>query len=335
MLLKVDLESHLATREAGQRLSSFGLNERDLQDILFRSLDKLLPDDELLLITQSRNWQEEPDLMAFDKNGSLYIFELKAWESRSENLLQVLRYGQIYGSYAYDDLERMYGKSEGLGLSLADSHKARFEVDLERSDFNHQQIFVVVTNGLDYRTREAVKYWRSQGLDVRPWVYRAYRTKDEMLLELSPFAVEDNPYEDVAGKYYSLNTNYRNSSTDHEDMLKNKKAAAYFGPWKYKVERLTKGDTVFLYQTGAGVVAVGTASGKLEKQAYHGNPDHAEEEYFMPLERFLQLSEPISAAEVKEVTGNNYPFRGTMFGLGDDSGRKLYQHILGRNNQQG
>lgn len=95
MLLKVDLENRLATRVPGQRLNAFGLDERGLQDILFWSLDRLLPDDELLLVAQSRQWQEEPDLMALDKEGNLYIFELKAWESRSENLLQALRYGQI------------------------------------------------------------------------------------------------------------------------------------------------------------------------------------------------------------------------------------------------
>ena len=50
---------------------------------------------------QSRRWQEEPDLMAVDKNGYLYIFELKAWESHPSNLLQVLRYAQLYGPSKY------------------------------------------------------------------------------------------------------------------------------------------------------------------------------------------------------------------------------------------
>lgn len=57
---------------------------------------------------QSRQWQEEPDLMAIDENGDLWIFELKAWESRQSNLLQALRYGQKYGQYDYDDLDEIY-----------------------------------------------------------------------------------------------------------------------------------------------------------------------------------------------------------------------------------
>jgi len=49
------------------------MDERALQDILFKSLDRLFPDDELILLMQSRAWQEEPDLMAVDKRGDLYI----------------------------------------------------------------------------------------------------------------------------------------------------------------------------------------------------------------------------------------------------------------------
>lgn len=47
---------------------------------------------------QPRKWQEKPDLMALDREGNLYIFEIKVWESRNENLLQILRYGQLFGA---------------------------------------------------------------------------------------------------------------------------------------------------------------------------------------------------------------------------------------------
>jgi hypothetical protein len=51
-----------------------GLDERAFQDILFRSLDRLLPDEELILISQSRRWQEEPDLLALNETaGSLFL----------------------------------------------------------------------------------------------------------------------------------------------------------------------------------------------------------------------------------------------------------------------
>lgn len=284
MLLSINTKTRFTEKKRSSRLQAFGFDERALQNILFKSMDRLFPDDELILLMQSRQWQEEPDLMAVDKNGDLYIFELKAWESHSANLLQVLRYGQIYGPSKYVDLDAWFKNATDPSQSLKLAHKGKFGVELQEEGFNKRQVFVVMTNGLDYRTREAIQYWRTCKLDVRPWVYRVYEgSTDEMLLEISAFRVQDNPYEDIAEGYYILNTNISNDVIDHNDMLNNGKAAAYFDPWKYKIERLSKGDVVFLYQSGVGIVAVGEADGKLVKAQYQGNPDHVDEEYFMKL----------------------------------------------------
>lgn len=331
MLLRVETASRLATRVPSERLRTFSLDERGLQDILFRSLDRLLPDEALLLIAQSRSWQEEPDLLALDERGQLYIFEIKVWESRSENLLQALRYGQLFGAHDYAALDQVFRRFDDTGRSLAEAHRAAFGLDLPLQDFNRKQVFVILTNGLDFRTRQGVQYWRDAGLDVRPWVYRAYTDRDgSFLLEIARFAVADNPYEDVAAGFYILNTNYSNDREDHDDMLAKRKAAAYFAPWKYKIERLSRGDTVFLYQSGAGIVAMGRASGKLEKAAYHGDPKHADEEYFMTLDRFQRVDPPVPAAKIKEVTGTNHRFLGTMFSVDAEGAAALSAYIQKR-----
>lgn len=328
MLLRVNTNTRIAERTRTQRLNQFGLDERALQDILFRALNRLFPDDELLLLMQSRHWQEEPDLMAIDSGGNLYIFEIKIWESNSANLLQVLRYGQMFGGMTYADMDGWYRKCSGKDDTLKDAHKAMFDIDLSDEKYNQKQVFITITNGLDFRTREVIRYWRGVGLDVRPWVYRAYAGgKNEMLLEMTPFRVEDNPYEDVAEGYYILNTNIRNNKEDHEGMLKNGKAAAYFDPWKFKIGHLSKGDIVFLYQSGVGIVAVGEADGKLQKADYQGNPEHREEEYSMKLKHFRMISPPLSAPEIKRITGVNHRFLMTMFGLDAESGKAIRAHL--------
>lgn len=331
MLLAINTKTHFAERKRTDQLQTFGLDERGLQDILFKSLDRLFPDDELVLLMQSRRWQEEPDLMAVDKDGNLYIFELKAWESQSANLLQVLRYGQLYGTSKYADLDELYKKTGESSQTLKSVHLGKFEVELREEDFNRKQVFVVMTNGLDYRTREAIQYWRSTGIDVRPWVYRVYAGQpEEMLLEISAFRVGDNPYEDLSGGYYILNTNVRNDEEDHQDMISNGKAAAYFDPWKLKIERLKKGDVIFLYQSGVGIVAVGEADGKLQKKAYHDKVENKDEEYFMKLRHFQRVTPPLRAAEIKRITGINHRFMSVMFGLDADTGKALRQHIHDR-----
>lgn len=328
MLLSIDKNTRLTQKKTGSRLITFGLDERGLQDILFKSLDRLFPDDELILIMQSRRWQEEPDLMAIDKNGHLFIFELKAWESHPSNLLQVLRYGQIYGSSKYGDLDAWYKKATDPSQSLKNAFEAKFATNLDDEAFNKKQVFVVMTNGLDYKTREAIQYWRSCGLDIRPWVYRIYDgAMNEILLEMSAFRVDDNPYEDIAEGYYILNTNIRNDKADHDDMLANHKAAAYFAPPKLKIERLAKNDFIFLYQSGVGIVAVGNADGKLVKAPYQGDAKYPDEEYYMKLLNFKKVDPPLTAADIKRITGVDYVFMSTMFGLDATSGKAIVKSM--------
>jgi len=331
LLLKLDITSNNAERLPVYSLRDIGIDERRLQAILFNSLDRLLPDDELLLVSQSRRWREEPDLLALDSEGTLYIFELKAWESNPENLLQALRYGQIFGSYSFDDLSRMYEQAKVGAGTLANAHKSKFGITLKPDDFNQRQTFVVMTNGLDVKTREAIQYWRKQKLEVRPWIYRIYKnTMDVPLLEMVPFRVKDNPYEDTQEGFYPLNTNLSNDVADDEYMLKEQRAAAFFSPWKLKIERLNKGDLVFLYRSGSGIVAYGKVMGKMEKRPYQGKPEYPDEEYSVSLSNFFRVEPPISAAEIKEITGNNYVFRGTMFSIDKESSEKLKKYIANR-----
>jgi hypothetical protein len=56
VLLSIDKGTRLTEKKTGSRLQAMGLDERGLQDILFKSLDRLFPDDELILLMQSRHW---------------------------------------------------------------------------------------------------------------------------------------------------------------------------------------------------------------------------------------------------------------------------------------
>ena len=270
--------------------------------------------------------------MAIDKDGKLYIFELKIWESKSENILQVLRYGQIFGSHKYKDLDRLYRKFKKEDRSLQDVYSTIFGQKLDEEKFNNAQVFVVVTNGIDLKTREAIQYWREKSLDVRPWIYRVYKgaANSEMLLEISTFSSDDNPYEDISEGYFILNTNKTNSKDDHNSMLREKIAAAYYSPCKLNIEKLKKNDVVFLYESGAGIVAVGSATGTREKRNHRNDPEAVDEEYFMKLNKFHLLTRPISASEIKEITGRNFRFLQTMFGVDSDNGRRLHQEALSR-----
>jgi hypothetical protein len=326
MLFKLDIKKGDISKVERVRLRDIDWKEIDLQRLLFKHLTSVIQEEELLVISQSRSWQEEPDLMAIDIKGDLWIFELKAWESDSDNLLQVLRYGQIFGQYDYDDLNSLF--SVFKGKILLDAHKKIFPtMNIKEEDFNKNQHFIVMTNGLDIKTREAIIYWKEKNLDVRPWIYRLFRPENkvnsEIYIEFDTFRKEDDPFEDIDEGYFIINTNISHSEDDDKDMMDNKKAAAYFSPWKDSMTRIQKGDRVFLYRSGDGIVATGKAKGKYKKKDYHNDQKFKNEEYYVELEGFYQLKKPLTATNIIKLTGVNYRFMRTCFSIDKESGELI------------
>jgi hypothetical protein len=328
LLYRLEQNNYNLERLPGRHLKSISWKEEDLQKLIYQNLEKLIQDEDLLLIGQSRNWQEEPDIMALDQNGDLYIFELKAWESKDHNLLQVLRYGQIFGQYSYEALNQYYLRHFPGDNRLLDIINNKYGVNLEEIQINKKQHFIIITNGLDLKTREAVLYWRTQGLDTQSWIYRLYEVKGDILLEFDTFEINENPYSDIEEGYYILNTNYSNNPYCDTEMIQKKKAAAYFDPWKRNITKLKKGNYVFLYRSGEGIIAYGISDGKLEKTSYKGQPD---EEYKVGLNSFKLLGKPLPAKEIKNITGINHRFMSTMFGIDRESAKKVLGHIKSYN----
>lgn len=313
-------------------LASIGWSEKDLEDLIASNINKVISQDSLMTIFQERKGKEEPDIMALDKSGNLYIFELKRWKSDKENLLQVLRYGQIFGQYDYYKLDEIYHKFNNNGKELIEEHKNHFNLgadeEIRKEDFNKKQHFLIITDGTDVDTRQAVNYWRKTGLWIDAIIYRVYETSDgQKIIEFNTYSPEEDVIEFEEGCYI-LNTNTKNGMQDDTDMLGNCKAAAYYDPWKYKINKIQKGDKVFLYRSGTGIVAIGKGSGVIKKKNYRDMDTEINEEYYTELEEFKVLKKSLSASQVKEITEVDYRFMSTMFGIGKENGDKVWKHII-------
>jgi len=132
-----------------------------------------------------------------------------------------------------------------------------------------------------------------------------------------------NEYEEVENNaIHVLNTNRRHDINDHEYMVNNGIAAAFYDPWKHNIDRIKKGDTVFLYENGVGIVAHGKGSGvTLKKDRY----DDKDECHYQELLDFQILEKPMPAAEIKKILGRNVVFLRTMSGMPD--GQKILDKI--------
>ena len=329
MLYKLNKEKNKDkyTKVKRVTLAEIGWKEKDLERLISANIFDFISSNDLMTLFTERPRQEEPYILALDKNGELYVFELKRWSGKQENLLQVLRYGQLFGNSTYEDLNSLFHKEHKTEQELSAYHASYFFGDCEKKipekQFNNKQHFIVVTNGLDQPTVEAIVYWKRMGISISAIVYWVFEVFEEYYIEFNTYSqIED--YLEYENNYYVVNTDYSNCIEHHKAMLEEHKAAAYNDGWKEKIKKIQKGDTVFLYQSGIGIVAYGNADGVLKK-ADEG--EKIEYEYYMHLTDFKIMKKPISAAEMKEIAQCGFNFRQTMFAISEAAAQKLLENI--------
>jgi len=328
MLFKLDNKNKDYSKVKRVNLSDIGWKEIDLQELLSKHIQDLISSNELMTIFNERVRQEEPDILALDKNGDLYIFELKRWGSTQENLLQVLRYGQIFGNSNYDELNELYKKyTNDKASNLNEIHQQYFnlsqDAQLKEEEFNREQKFLIVTNGLDLKTIEAIIYWKKAGLNIDAIIYWVFEVNGEHFIEFNMYSPLEG-FLEYESNSYILNTNFSNNQSHTNEMLAEHKASAYYPGWREKIKKLQKGDTVFLYKNGSGIIAYGTASGKLETKDCDGQKDY---EYYMKLDEFKQLKTPLAPSDMKIIACQGFTFRQTMYSISEECREKLIAEI--------
>ena len=302
----------------------WGLKEEDIETFLKDRLSEIVSEDQLMLIGRERKFQEEADLLALDKNGNLYIFELKRWKSNQENILQVMRYGQKFGRYTYEKLEDLARRQLNLdkNWSLSKNHKERFDLksELEESKFNTDQVFVLVTNGIDSDTISAVHFWSQKGLKIECSPYRIYEIDDKPYIQFDTYNPENEVIPESNTRYFIVNTNKSYMPDAWKSMLSNKKASTYYGH-KSWIENIPQKSYVYLYHTGVGVIAKGISK---DDRQINNEGDHEGEEFFVPLDFEWKLEEnewDTKAPMAWEINGklnSGHRFRNTVFNISKD-----------------
>jgi len=301
------------------RLSDIEWIEKDLENLISNNISLFIPENQMMVISQEKSFREQADILAIDKDGTLFIFELKRWESTKENLLQVLRYGQIFGQYSYQNLEVLLRKyKKDISIDLSSKHyeyfKDQIDKPLNRNEFNKNQHFVVITNGIDFDTLNAIRYWKEKGLRIDCLPFRVYKLHNELFMDFNSF----NPQNEVMITEYSdvfiVNTNITWSDKNYKQMLEQNKAAAY-GDRRHGIKRIKKGDEVFLYHNGVGIIAYGkaaTSSVEINEEAYVKVP------FKWKVNPIDNPESAVSAWEINQELKSGHSFRQTVFSISKD-----------------
>jgi hypothetical protein len=129
---------------------------------------------------------------------------------------------------------------------------------------------------------------------------------------------------DASSCFFMLNTNKRHSASDHLNMVSNGIAAAFCDPWKWNIDKFRKGDTVFLYESGVGIVGIGKAPGGSVEVSQHKGVDG--EMHYQKLSDYRKVT-ALNAREIKKLVGHNMVFLQTMFTVPPTSGAIIEKHL--------
>lgn len=131
---------------------------------------------------------------------------------------------------------------------------------------------------------------------IKKYVFPAW----EELYNNDIFDSELESEKDSKKTYYLLNTNKGNDIEDHKRMLRDGVAAAFEDSHKGKIDKIISGSTVFLYESGRGVVAYGIADEKVIIEPHNGRPGKT---HLRQLKQFIRLKTPISSKDINKILG--------------------------------
>lgn len=288
--------------------------EKDLENLLAENLGEIyIEDGQLMPIFQERQWQEEPDLCALDKNGNLVIFEFKRGNVQGDTTIQIMRYAQIYGQKTYHQLNELYKKYTNTNVELKNAHAENFGLEnevLKEEQFNKSQKLVIVGSSSDLDLISAVDYWKNQGIDVDFLPYRFYKISEDIYFEFfaKPYDYHINP-KNCKGVIFDTNLSYNENSA--WDMLVNSKVSAYGNAKKY-VSYLNKGDYVLYYHKGYGVIV--TARIQSSKPTITENGDEAFHKVVLLTPPIDSIEEAcyISPSDLSQILSKNFYYASTI-----------------------
>lgn len=318
--------------------SDFKGKEKDLENLLAENLNDLYMEDaQLMPIFQERQRQEEPDLLAVDKNGNLVVFELKRGEVKGDTTIQVMRYTQNYGQKSYFELNKIYKKYNLTGLELKNAHKEAFGLDkaLDESEFNKKQKMVIVGNSLDISLINAVEYWKNKKLDIDFLPYRFYKINKEIYFEFfaKPYDYHLNVLDKKGIIFDTCRSYYENAVWD---MFKDKKISAYNSASKF-IKSFNKGDYVFYYYKGWGIIGAGIIKSSQPKEisSNKGRELYHTVELLTPVIANENEIKYILPSEICELLGKNFYWASTTKKpyLTEKESKKLVDELIERYNK--
>jgi len=168
-----------------QRVPSAAIaSEERLEEIIEARIDVLGLGDLFLIGRQViTDFGKRIDLLAIDRQGDLYVIELKKDRTPRDVVAQSLEYGFWAQMLSFEAIRELYGKHHA-GDDFDSAFTSHFEADLPEA-INTSHRLVVVATGMDSSTEQIVDYVRGYGVPINVLFFEYLRDDDRDYLARS------------------------------------------------------------------------------------------------------------------------------------------------------
>jgi hypothetical protein len=301
------------------------VKEKDIQSWIAEKPELLFTNpDAVLVIGQAGPGERMPDLLAVDSQGTLLVFEIKRDSPHPSAVGQLQDYAAALAEWTRDDFNRRWQQNpKARGRDLFEAFKDFSEnPGFEASEFLENRRFFILASAEsteDEGMKRIVKFLRDNyRFPINFVPFQFYKRGRQHFLEIEKIDVE--PIDDQGWKGdWSFNTNERYSPGAYKKMLKGG-VIAISGYWntEQKLRSPRKGDRIFAYLNGKGIIAVGRMREEppYRSGAIFNELKNREHNRKVRWETVVREDRAITPAEVSKW-GYNYPSLPTLCKIGN------------------
>lgn len=203
------------------------------------------------------------DLLGIDRNGDLTLIELKREQTPRDVVAQTLDYGSWVRNLTTPQIHRI--ANDYLGRPLSEAFKERFSQNIpEALNTNHN--LLIVASNFDPSSRRIVEYLaEAHGVSINTAFFSHFQDGQSEFLAANFLMDQQQVIERSEAKtkppwtgYYYVNAGHDPVVRSWEDMrLYGFIAAGYGRIYSGRLEQLSEGDHIFVYQKAAGYIGYG------------------------------------------------------------------------------
>ena len=204
------------------------------------------------------------DILAIDREGNLSVVELKRDRTPREVVAQVLDYASWVAGLTTSDVHEIARNK--LSKPLQDAFRECFDTSLpEKLNSSHNML--IVASEFDASSERIVKYLANEhDVAINSAFFSVFEENGEQLLATDWLMDQQQVVERSESKrkapwtgYYYVNAGDMKGTRSWEDMCEFGFVAAGKGRfYSQRLEQLSAGDSIYVYQKGEGYVGFGT-----------------------------------------------------------------------------